>query len=227
MTYAAEHILQALKKAREAMGLSQRALSARTGVPQSHISKIESGGADIRVSSLIEIARALDLELKLVPRKAVPAVDTVVQSTAPALAPSGGEAQRELRRINDTVLSLRQLYPDVAALHQLQRTLGQLRTLPVIGNSALEAIRNATAPLRALEKTAAQVKQSAKAAKKTGKRFEEIGEAGKLSAQRLKELQKAASALQQLRNTLAHNAGDHPVALPAYRLDDDGEARDG
>lgn len=213
MTYAAEDILQALKKAREAMGLSQRALSARTGVPQSHISKIESGGADIRVSSLIEIARALDLELKLVPRKAVPAVDTVVQSTAPALAPSGGEAQRELRRINDTVLSLRQLYPDVAALHQLQRTLGQLRTLPVIGNSALEAIRNATAPLRALEKT--------------GKRFEEIGEAGKLSAQRLKELQKAASALQQLRNTLAHNAGAHPVALPAYRLDDDGEARDG
>lgn len=43
MAYASEEIINALKKGREAKGLSQRALSARTGVPQSHISKIESG----------------------------------------------------------------------------------------------------------------------------------------------------------------------------------------
>ena len=81
MTYATEDIIYALKSTREAKGLSQRALSARTGVPQSHISKIESGGADIRLSSLIEIARALDLDLRLIPRKAVPAVDHIVRST--------------------------------------------------------------------------------------------------------------------------------------------------
>ena len=34
------------KAAREASGLSQRALSDLVGVPQSHISKIEKGGVD-------------------------------------------------------------------------------------------------------------------------------------------------------------------------------------
>jgi transcriptional regulator with XRE-family HTH domain len=57
-----------LKKARIEKGLSQRALSAIAGLPQAHISKIESGLVDLQTSSLIELARALDLELMLVPR---------------------------------------------------------------------------------------------------------------------------------------------------------------
>jgi transcriptional regulator with XRE-family HTH domain len=57
MGYATEDVIAALRTAREAKGLSQRALSARTGVPQSHISKIETGGTDIRLSSLVELAR--------------------------------------------------------------------------------------------------------------------------------------------------------------------------
>jgi HTH-type transcriptional regulator/antitoxin HipB len=85
MTYASEEIINAVKKGREAKGLSQRELSARTGVPQSHISKIESGNADIRLSSLTELARALDLEVKLVPRKALATVESVVRSTAPSV----------------------------------------------------------------------------------------------------------------------------------------------
>lgn len=84
MTYATKDVIKTLKEAREAKGLSQRALGARTGVPQSHISKIEKGGTDIRLSSLIELARVLDLELRLVPRKAVSAVEAVVRSTLPA-----------------------------------------------------------------------------------------------------------------------------------------------
>ena len=72
MAYATEDIIRELKEAREAKGLSQRDLSARIGVPQSHISKIESGRSDIRLSSQIEFARALDLDLMLVPRAAVP-----------------------------------------------------------------------------------------------------------------------------------------------------------
>lgn len=94
MSYANEEIIGALKKAREAKGLSQRELGSRTGVPQSHISKIENGGADIRLSSLIEIARALDLELKLIPRKAVPAVDSIVRGTAPLAKPIQSPAYR-------------------------------------------------------------------------------------------------------------------------------------
>ncbi|WP_026989393.1 helix-turn-helix domain-containing protein [Fodinicurvata sediminis] len=81
MPYTSEDIIHALKEGRAARGLSQRELSARTGVPQSHISKIENGSADIRLSSLIELARALELEVKLVPRKALPAIDSVIRST--------------------------------------------------------------------------------------------------------------------------------------------------
>ena len=81
MTYATEHIAPTLRSAREARGLSQRALSAKVGLPQSHISKIENGAVDLRVSSLVELARALDLELMLVPRKAVSAVHTLARGS--------------------------------------------------------------------------------------------------------------------------------------------------
>lgn len=79
MSYLLEKIADRLKQAREEKGLSQRALADLTGLPQSHISKIESGGVDIRLSSLIEIARALELELELVPRPALPAVQAIIR----------------------------------------------------------------------------------------------------------------------------------------------------
>ncbi|MDF2764238.1 MAG: hypothetical protein K0S81_1232, partial [Rhodospirillales bacterium] len=47
-------IAQSLRAAREKKLVSQRALSALTGVPQGHISRIEAGAVDIRLSSLIE-----------------------------------------------------------------------------------------------------------------------------------------------------------------------------
>ena len=79
MTYATEHVARTLRNAREAHGMSQRALSARAGIPQSHISRIENGAVDLRVSSLVELARVLDLDLVLVPRKAVSAVHAIVR----------------------------------------------------------------------------------------------------------------------------------------------------
>ncbi len=79
--YTLEHIAHALKEARKRKGLSQRALSQRSSLPQSQISKIENGAVDLRVSSLIELARALDLELRLVPQTAIPAIDAIVRRT--------------------------------------------------------------------------------------------------------------------------------------------------
>ncbi|MEQ9325999.1 MAG: helix-turn-helix transcriptional regulator [Rhodospirillales bacterium] len=79
MTYAIEEIAEALRAARESKGLSQRELSARSGVPQGHISKIENGAVDLRLSSLIELARVLEQDVVLVPRKALPAVQAVVR----------------------------------------------------------------------------------------------------------------------------------------------------
>lgn len=84
MTYLNEQILKSLKDARKRKGLSQRELSAKSGVPQSHISKIESGGVDLRVSSLVALARVLGLELELVPRQTVPAVKSIVRSSVSA-----------------------------------------------------------------------------------------------------------------------------------------------
>lgn len=89
MPYEIERLAQTLKAAREAKGLSQRALSQASGVPQSHISNIERGTVDLRVSSLIQLARHLGLELGLVPRKALPAVDSIVRRTARGMSPTG------------------------------------------------------------------------------------------------------------------------------------------
>ena len=82
MNYTIEYIARALRKAREAKGLSQRELGRKAGVPQGHISKIENGAVDLRLSSLVALARTLDLELALVPRKAVPAIKSLVRSSA-------------------------------------------------------------------------------------------------------------------------------------------------
>jgi len=80
MKYAITDIAEKLKATREAKGFSQRKLSQLAGVPQGHISKIESGNVDLRVSSLIELTRALGLELTLVPRNTLPAVNTIAKS---------------------------------------------------------------------------------------------------------------------------------------------------
>ena len=87
-----------LKQARTTKGLSQAALAKLAGVPQSHISKIETSGVDLRLSSLAEIARALDLELMLVPRKVVPATRSLIRQAQPDSAP---EAPRPVYTLED------------------------------------------------------------------------------------------------------------------------------
>ncbi len=64
---------RALRAARKAEGLSQRALSDRIGLTQAQISKFENGRADPRLSSLVEVARGVGVEVMLVPKDAVPA----------------------------------------------------------------------------------------------------------------------------------------------------------
>src|SRR5215468_5437773 len=98
MSYASDEIVENLRTARQRIGLSQRDLSARIGVPQSHISKIESGGADLRLSTLIELARALDHEVVLVPRKLLPAVEAIVGSASSSLSTDARQRSATLNR---------------------------------------------------------------------------------------------------------------------------------
>jgi len=74
-----EYLTQSLKSARQEKNLSQRALSLKTGIQQTQISRIESGQADLRVSTLVELARSLDLEVMLIPRALFPAVNSIIQ----------------------------------------------------------------------------------------------------------------------------------------------------
>ncbi|MCR9259998.1 MAG: helix-turn-helix domain-containing protein [Pseudomonadaceae bacterium] len=76
-----EHIGSAIKEAREAKKISQRALARKSGIPQSHISKIETKGVDLKLTSLLALARALDLEPVLVPRKLTPAVKSLIRTS--------------------------------------------------------------------------------------------------------------------------------------------------
>ncbi len=63
-TLAVELIL--LRKRR---GLTQRQLSARTGIQQSEISRIEGGRANPTAATLAALARALGGELRIVPAR--------------------------------------------------------------------------------------------------------------------------------------------------------------
>ena len=80
MIHVVEYLSQALKSAREGKKLSQRGLSKAVGMPQAQISKIENAVVDMKASTLIELARALDLEVILVPRQQVPAVKRIVSA---------------------------------------------------------------------------------------------------------------------------------------------------
>ena len=70
---------QALKEAREKRGWSQRDLASRLSVGQRHISGIESGKIVPRYDTLLELVRALDRDLLMVPRALVPAVQSLVR----------------------------------------------------------------------------------------------------------------------------------------------------
>ena len=145
MSYLNDQILSNLKKARKARGLSQRELSAKSGVPQSHISKIENGAVDLRVSSLVALARTLDLELELVPRKTVPAVQSIVRKTMNTdLMSTQRRAQEVMEKYKETINAL----SHAGKIHLPQKELDKFRlniqdislSLPKINAAQLEAI---------------------------------------------------------------------------------------
>ena len=71
--WGGEAIGHLLAATRERLGLSQAELARRLGVSGANLSRIENG-ADLRVSTLIDVARALQLEPMLVPKEHVPSV---------------------------------------------------------------------------------------------------------------------------------------------------------
>jgi predicted transcriptional regulator len=198
MDYGNEPILHALKEARQEKGLSQRELSARAGVPQGHISKIESGLVDLKLSSLIALARILDLEVMTVPRNLVPAVQAIMRGGEPVTRDPETTrlALKYVKRIEKTLDRLTSSSQEDRA--RLQRAARELAHL-ALGRKGLAALQLAAETVARVEK-------------------------GEMEPSALRDI---ASGLQRARNSLVHRIAEEPVRpqRPAYSLDDgDGDA---
>lgn len=183
-----------LKAAREAKGLSQRALSKIAGVPQSHISKIETAGVDLRVSSLSEMARALGLELELVPRKAVPAVKSIMRSTKPATPLQSAPTTKELKKLLSVTGKIVQQNRELKEAAQLQSRVHDLTRFKI----APEYLSNI---------------------QRLNKQLEEISR----TPNDLKKLADSLSSVQNLRNILAHSPAQKlkQAQRSAYSLEEE------
>ena len=69
-----------IRQARLQRGWGQRHLGSAVGLPQTHISAIESGKTVPRFDTLLEIVRVLDLDLLLVPRSLVPMAQSLIRA---------------------------------------------------------------------------------------------------------------------------------------------------
>lgn len=190
--YTTEPIARQLKVARAAKGLSQRALAKRVGVPQSHISKIENGAVDLRLSSLIELARALDLEVILAPRKTLPAVRSIVRSSAPSTSAKAlRTTNRAYGKLQENLKLALEDNPTIKEIAQLQRNLKALQRLQV--SPGLDAIQDANKTVEAFRN----------------------------HTKGLDDLRRTLETLQHVRNAAAHDLPQVERVKPAYSLDDD------
>lgn len=196
------HIAKAIKAARSAKKLTQQELGERVGLPQSHISKIEQGRVDLQLSSLTEIARALDLEVTLVPRKSLPAVESAVRFSAPNID------EENIRS-------------DLALHAQLARNLAQ--QIPQFEeltgfNRALEAVQKITVPIAAIEALQKALKPATDGWARSQRPLQKPDDSVKV----LTQYRRSADELRALRNIVVHRQSESPPrAVPAYRLDDD------
>jgi transcriptional regulator with XRE-family HTH domain len=191
-----ELLAEAIRQGRLQKGWSQRELSGRARIPQAQISRFETGSVDPQVSTLVELARTLDLDLQLVPRAAVTAVGAAVRSAE----------QRSEERASQELLAKLQQAADMA-----------YETVPE--REEIASIRNA---LRELEPMAARLR-SLKLEPELQKLLLNLDIVVKHPpAQRgryARSLIDAASWLRSLRNQLVHATVSE---RPAYSLDDEG-----
>ena len=217
MAYLVENVAQELKTARNKKGLSQRELGAKVGIPQSHISKIENGAVDLKTSSLIELARALDLELMLVPRALTPAVQGLQRGlTSRERSPSQTlveSAAKDLERTRKAAQQLTRFFPDARELQELANTIKDLQNRRLAASPA-EQIR------KLLEQIEAPI-QAIKSMQKAQDPIEPITSDQEF-LKSVSQINRVTRDLRYLRNALAHGLSPSPqVPLPVYRPDED------
>ena len=199
MSAGIEEIAARVREARIAKALTQKELGRRVGLPQSHISKIEKGTVDLKLSSLVEIARALDLEITLVPRKALPAVEGAVRAHGTTV-----ETSRAVSLLNEQAQIAERIKANFPDLSQVEGFQNAIRSIP--------RLQFDTAQLKALDE-----------ALQPAKRLKTIIEAQGGAATLAKRIEEATSALRHFRNIQVHHAPLIEAArqLPAHRLEED------
>lgn len=96
---AMRHHLRAERRNR---GWSQAELGRRVGLPQMHISGIESGKVVPRFDTLLDLVRVLGYDLLLVPRSLVPAVQGLSRDERHPDNGAAGEGERPLYATDET-----------------------------------------------------------------------------------------------------------------------------
>jgi len=198
MNYATEDLIALLRTARVMQGITQRELGERIGSPQSYVARLEAGRTDPKLSSLVEVARALDLDLKLVPRGAVPVVDGALRAH-----------------------SLGHLPGDVTsrAILASQRFLERLERLPGLDARAAGEIAGLVVELASLRYQAQDLAALQDALRPMERVLEHYEIDGVIPLHWDRRLRETRTQLQALRNSIAHAASATP--RPAFGLDDD------
>lgn len=181
---------------------------------------------DIKASSLIELARALGLEIMLVPQAVVPAVETLSRSsmreTERPRAKTAGhkdapapvqEAHRALGRIAKDAERLSRALGEISELTRLAdaaRELDRMHLTTSYAQQAYETLKAVVLPNDAIKKALEAQCSVAELLKRTD------------IAASLRTATQAADSLRTIRNALAHGP-DAPIrrSLPAYRLTDE------
>jgi transcriptional regulator with XRE-family HTH domain len=195
-----DEMATSIRAARQAKALTQKELGQRVGLPQSHISKIEKGAVDLQLSSLVEIARALDLEVKLVPRKALAAVEGAVRAHGTTV-----ETSRALNLLNEQAQLAERIKDSFPEISQTEAFQNAIRNIPKLQFDAaqLKALNEAFRPAKRLKSLLRAQEDAAKVARL---------------------LEKAISSLKHFRrvqvNTPLLETGRQ---RPAYRLDENDE----
>ncbi len=198
MKYETQDIADRLREAREAKQLSQRELSRLAGIPQAQISRIEANTVDLRLSSLVAIASALDLEIALVPRKAVPAIKSITRQTTERMVIQPPSIGKEMQRLQKAIRSIQIGAPTLPQLEEVRKTFASIQRLQIEPRflDNLRSVRNAIERAR--------------------------------TAEHWKGMTDAAQNMKALRNQIAHfepTTEKRGASRPAYSLDEeDGDA---
>jgi transcriptional regulator with XRE-family HTH domain len=96
-----EDLRRALVKARHTNLWTQRDLARRVGLPQVHISALETGKVAPRFNTLLDLVRILGFDLLLVPRPLVPAVQSLIRDSEHSESQGADDDERPLYATED------------------------------------------------------------------------------------------------------------------------------